>query len=931
MKWKDYEEKWQRAWEEAQVFVPKIERKKPKFFITVPYPYTSGALHIGHGRTYTTGDVIARFKRHRGFNVLFPMAFHITGAPILSISDRIAKGDVKTIALYREYVRIYEKDEKKVEEIVKSFVEPENVARYFAERISADFKSIGYSIDWTRQFNTGMPFYNKFVEWQYHKLRERGVLVKGSHPILMDVKDGQPVGEDDIVDGDVDRVSIVEYTLIKFPFEDGFLVAATLRPETIFGVTNIWVNPEGIYVKAEVGGERWIVSREAAEKLKFQGRKVRIIKEFRGRELLGRYASSPVNGKKLPVLPAKFVDVDVGTGVVYSVPAHAPYDYQGLLDLRMHPKFSKIVAGIEPIVIISIPGYKVPAKEICERFGISDQTDSRLEEATKEIYRAEFYYGRLNERCGKFAGIAIKDIKDSVKNWLVERGVGDRFYETSRKAVTRSGNKVIVGVLEEQWFIDYGDEEWKKKAHEWIDSMLIYPEKYRKWFHDTVDWLERRPCTRKRGLGTRFPFDREWVIEPLSDSTIYMAFYTIAPHIREVEPEKLRPEFFDYVFLGRGSAEEVARITGIKKEIIERAREEFLYWYPNDQRHTAPAHVSNHLTFFIMHHIAIFPEKHWPRAITLNELLIREGVKMSKSRGNVIPLAHVRDRYGADLYRLYVIGSADLEAVVDWRERDVQAMRSRLEKFVEIMERASEEEEAEELTTPEKWFIGRFYMALEKATELMENFRFRDALIEIFFKMLNNFKWLEKRSERPYAVVKKIAEDWLIAMAPVIPHTAEEYWHRLGHEDFASLAPWPEVKEIDGRAVEEEEFLRNVVESIREMVKIAGVEPREIWIYTALPWKYRALEVVLKEREKAMKRVKEFDNPKEAAKVIEKFVRGRVWEKHTLVVDEERVLKEGREFLEREFGVKVRINPEEDPLNKKEKSMPFNPGIYLKE
>ncbi len=925
MKWKSYEDKWQKAWEESRIFVPEVDHSKKKFFLTIPYPYTSGALHIGHGRTYTTGDIIARFKRHRGFNVLFPMAFHISGAPILSISDRIARGDPKTTNLYRQYIRIYEQDEEKVEKILESFKNPENVANFFADKISADFKSIGYGVDWTRQFNTGMAFYNRFVEWQYRKLKEKGVLVRGKHAVLFSPSDKQPVGEDDIVDGDVDRVTINEFTVVKFPFEDGFLAAATLRPETIFGVTNIWINPDALYVKADVNGERWIISREAARKLEFQDRKVRVMKEFRGRDILNRFARSPVDGRKIPVLPAKFVDPDNGTGVVYSVPAHAPYDWQALQDLRGDPRYPEV----EPIVIINIPGFTVPAKEICEQMGITSQNDPSLEEATKQIYKSEFYYGVLNDRCGEFAGTPIKEIKDRVKEWLREKGSADIFYETSRKAVTRSGDRVVVAVLNDQWFLDYTNPEWKKQAHEWIDKMLIYPEKYRKWFHDTVDWLERRPCARRRGLGTKFPFDREWVIEPLSDSTIYMAFYTIVPHIRDIDPEKLKPEFFDYVFLGKGSAKEVAEATGISEDRIERAREEFEYWYPNDLRHTAPAHISNHLTFFIMHHLAIFPEKDWPRGISLNELLIREGVKMSKSKGNVIPLAHVKDKYGADLYRLYVTGSADFDAVVDWRERDVGAMRSRLEKFVEIMEKAAGTDEADNLTRAERWFAGRFYRSLTKATELMDRFRFRDALIEIFFKTLNDFRWLEKRSERPYAVARLIAEDWIIAMAPIIPHTAEEYWHALGHETFASLAPWPEPKEADGKAIEEEEFLRAVIENVRSMGKIAGVKAKKVNIYTAEEWKYRVLELVLKEKNGAIRSAGKFENREAAAKVISRLVKNRVWETHSGPLDEEKILNEERAFLEKELEAEVRINPAEDPLGKKEKAMPFSPGIYL--
>ncbi len=923
MKWKTWEKKWQMIWEKHRVFEADPKEGKRKFYITVPYPYTSGALHIGHGRTYTIGDVIARFYRTQGFNVLFPMAFHITGTPILSISDRIARGDEKTIKLYRQYVEIYEKDPEKVEKILQSFKDPKKVAEFFADKIIHDFKSIGYSIDWRRKFNTGEKIYNTFVTWQYLKLKEKGVLVRGKHPLLFSLEEKQPVGEDDIVDGDVDKVTIQEFVAIKFPLVDGTaaLLAATLRPETIFGTTNLWINPDADYVEVEVEntGERWIISTEAKVKFEFQGWKFKELRKFKGKMLVGRKVQVPLTGRAVEILPASFVDPDNATGVVYSVPAHAPYDYAALRDAGVE---------IEPIVIISLPGRKIPAKEIVEEMGIKSQKDPRLEEATRIIYKEEFYNGVLLSNCGEFAGLRVGEAKEKVKEKLLKEKMAVVLYETSRKAITRSGSKVIVAVLEDQWFIDYTNPEWKRKAHEWVDKMLIYPEKFRKFFHDTIDWLEKRPCARRRGLGTPLVFDPSWIIEPLSDSTIYMAFYTVVHHLRPYE-SKVKPEVFEYIFLGNGKPEEIAEATGIPKEVLEKARKEFLYWYPLDLRHTAPAHISNHLTFFIMHHIAIFPQELWPRAITLNELLIREGVKMSKSKGNVIPLAHVAEKYGADLYRLYVIASADLDAVVDWREKDVASVRAKLERFVELMEQAVEEKAEELKQRVEKWFLARFYRRLEKARELYKSFKLRDAIIEVFFKNLNDLSWVAQRGGRVAAVVKEIARDWLVALMPVIPHTAEEFWHRFGFEGFASLALWQE-KTVEFIEETEEEYLRAVIENIREVMKLANTEKvREIWLYTSQDEiKRRAVAFVLEHKENAIKKWKELYG-KEGIEEVVKNVKQRIWEKIKELPDEEKILEEEKAFLERLFGAEVKINPVEDPMGKRKKARPLRPAVYL--
>ncbi|AGB04905.1 leucyl-tRNA synthetase [Aciduliprofundum sp. MAR08-339] len=940
MDFAEIERKWQRRWQEDNIFEPRVEKGRKKFFITVPYPYMSGSLHIGHGRTFTTGDIIARFKRLRGYNVLFPMAFHVTGTPVLAIADAIRSGDERVINLYREYVRIYEDDEERVEKIVRSFVEPENIARYFAEKTQQDFIGMGYSIDWRRKFHTAEPIYNKFVEWQFKKLYDKGVIKKGAYPITYSPVDGNPVGEDDIEDGDVNKVTIMEFTAIKFGFEDGYLVAATLRPETIFGVTNLWINPHAEYCEVLVDGEKWWISKEAAEKLHYQKENVKTGKCVKGEYFVGKTVVEPSEGREVPVLPAEFVDPDNATGVVYSVPAHAPYDYRALEDLKKNDNMllkyglnSEEIRKIEPIKIIDIEGYDIPAKDICERMSIKDQNDPRLEEATQIIYKDEFYSGVLNDKCGKFAGIKINEIKDEVKNWLKDMGKADVFYETSRKAVTRNGHKVIVAVLQDQWFIDYTPEWWKDAGHRAVDKMLFYPEKYRDIMHGIIDWLEKRPCARKRGLGTRFPWNREWIIESLSDSTIYMAMYTIVHILRRenIGPERLGEEFFDYVFLGRGSASEVSKITGIDEKIVEEMRSEFLYWYPNDQRHTAPPHLSNHLAFFIMHHVAIFPEEHWPGGITLNGLMIREGAKISKSKGNVIPLAHVADKYGVDLFRLYCALNADLDSVVDWRESEIASLRRRFVQFVNLAEESIEVEDLKELNRMDRWLLSRFYRLFRESVALFENFRIRDAMLNMLIHFVNDIKYYERREgpERRRRMVRRILGDWLLILSPVIPHICEELWHRLGHESYISLETLPPIREdyIDDVVEAEEEYIRSILADIKEIVEVARIKPSKIYIYTAERWKWEIFNALKDSTPReAMKIAMRIRKGKETADFVKRLLKEHLEYRE---IDEIRVLKESSEYLQKETGAEIIINAEYDPKKKRRFSLPLKPAIYI--
>ena len=333
------EEKWQNRWEKSGIFIGKIDKTKPKYFLTVPYPYASGPLHIGHCRTYNLGDIFARYKRQRGFNVLWPMAFHITGTPVISISSRIKKREKKILDLYRSYIGIYEEKNKDIENIIGSFNDSMNVASYFAGKLMNDFKRMGFSIDSTRQFTTADAEYNKFIEWQYKILNEKGLITQGTYPILWCTNCNNAVGEDDIQGGDETKVEVTEFTGIKFRMEKNtYLIAATLRPETIFGATNVWIHPNAIYQEIKVDdNENWIVSKEGSFKLSKQNHSVEIIREFKGETMLDKTVEIPIVGKQIPLYPAEFLDPNHASGVVYSVPAHAPYDYIALIDLQQNP------------------------------------------------------------------------------------------------------------------------------------------------------------------------------------------------------------------------------------------------------------------------------------------------------------------------------------------------------------------------------------------------------------------------------------------------------------------------------------------------------------------------------------------------------------------------------------------------------------------
>ena len=953
------EKKWQDKWEQAKIFQANPDSEQEKIFITSPYPYASGPAHIGHGRSFVNGDVFARYYRAKGYNVLYPMAFHITGTPVLAISSSIGRGDSEMIARMEEYVSLHTQDKEKISEIVKSFVEPWNVVNYFSGTYKSDFKSIGMSLDWRREFTTGDKLYNKFIEWQFYKLYEKGYIEKGEYPILYCPRDENAVGEDDISRGDELNLDINEYTCIKFPFEDSYLVPATLRPETIYGATNLWLNPTGTYVCAKVNGEKWIISEEAIHLLKNQNKAVEVLKKFAGLELIGKKVKEVSGNRELLILPGVFVDTSVATGVVYSVPAHAPYDYIALIDLQKdvesQEKFKlnkEEIEGIKPIQIIDLEGFDdFPAKVYCERFKVETQEDfEQLDNATSENYKNEYYNGILNDKCENYNGLKVSDAVVRVIEELIENGKADKlFLPITKDLKCKCGEHVIVSILKDQWFLNYTAGNWKEKALECLNSMNIVPKKYRMNFEHIFSWLEKRPCARKRGLGTQLPFDKDWIIESLSDSTIYMSFYTIIHTLNEnnIQLEQLIPEFFDYVYLGTGDIQDVSKRTQIPLKLLNQMRDEFLYWYPVDHRHTAIMHISNHLSFYIFHHVAIFPKKHWPRIISLIEPLIIEGQKMGKSIGNVIALADIQKNYSADLFRFYISHSADFGIMVDWREKQIQIARSHIARFYNfIVDKLNSLKDSEGSfenikTKYSKIVLSKCINKFIEAEKSLEEINLRRYLQLSFYEVFNILQDFSKYTEDENELIevyKIIFPDWVKILSITMPHLCEELWEMMGNSNFVSRTTWSDFNRnyVDNDLEREFEYISEVVEDILNILKIVkSGNSGDIYLYTAPEWKQKVYEIVRSKKGDFKKVIEEckFSNSLMKNKSLFAFVKGqikdRIWEKDRFSLREEHLLEEYKNFIEKRVGYKIKINSDYDPKNRLQKSVPFKPAIYI--
>lgn len=520
-------------------------------------------------------------------------------------------------------------------------------------------KAFGSAIDWRRSFITTAvnPVYDAFIRWQFNLLYQGNRIRSGFRPNVYSVKDKQVCADHDRSSGE--GVCPQEYTIVKllvirpFPINSAlnhpslenksiYLTPATLRPETMYGQTNCYVLPEGEYGAYEFkNGEIYIMSARSAMGLAHQDMAVEWGKvichvQLTGNDLLGLPLKAPnCVYECIYTLPLTTISMGKGTGVVTSVPSDAPDDYVALKELKDKPlwreKFgltAEMVDPFEVVPIIDIPGYgDKSAVTMCERLDIKSSKDTlKLKQAKDEVYLKGFYEGIM--LVGECAGMKVCDAKPIVRKTLMDRGDALAYFEPESTVIGRSGDECVVA-LTDQWYLSYGDEEWQS-----IVSKHVHSEQFNSYnsgvlesFDKAINWLKEWACSREFGLGTQLPWDKKWVIDSLSDSTIYMALYTIGHYFfGDVEnlaaanctpcgisPEDLKDEIFDYIFLRK--AFPIGFTTNISITLLDEMRREFEYWYPMDLRVSAKDLIPNHLTMSLYNHTEIWkhqPEM-WPK------------------------------------------------------------------------------------------------------------------------------------------------------------------------------------------------------------------------------------------------------------------------------------------------------------------------------
>ncbi|QIW97279.1 hypothetical protein AMS68_002797 [Peltaster fructicola] len=629
----------------------------------------------------------------------------ITKTDVTKFSAKKSKANAKTNVKLKYQFQIMLALGIPVEEVHK-FADSSYWLQYFPPLWQRDLNALGCRVDWRRSFVTtdANPYYDSFVRWQMRRLKELGKIKFGKRYTIYSPKDGQACMDHDRASGE--GILPQEYTALKLKVKEWpedakvkleskipsganvYFVPATLRPETMYGQTCCFVGPTITYgiFEIEKGKEYYFISDRAARNMAFQNifptwGEFPKVAELKGSEVIGTLVDAPLSIHKdgVYILPMDTVKASKGTGVVTCVPSDSPDDYATTMDLIKKAEFYKIKkewAEKEILPIIETPTYgNLTAKYLVETMKINSPKDAKqLAEAKDLAYKEGFYKGKMIY--GDFSGKSVEDAKPLVRQELIDAGLAFAYAEPDGVVMSRSGDECVAGHLD-QWFLNYGppdrsgDETWQPTVLKYVqnqdgEGLNLFSTESKNAFEMVLDWLCQWACARSYGLGTKLPWDESQLVESLSDSTIYPAYYAFAHLLHKdifgkekgaanVAPEELTDEVWDWLFTRRDEIPE----TSISKESLEMMRREFEYWYPMDIRVSGKDLIQNHLTFLLYIHTALFPREYWPKALRVNGHLLLNGEKMSKSTGNFLTLADAVAKFGADATRIALADAGD--------------------------------------------------------------------------------------------------------------------------------------------------------------------------------------------------------------------------------------------------------------------------------
>ena len=920
----------QKLWKENHVFEADAEenwkekydfntKNNKKYLITFPYPYMNGRLHLGHGFSLSKPEFQSRYQRLIGKNVLFPFGFHCTGMPIAAAAKRVKKefeDDPDIINHIKERIKKEKENKKKgnkneekdktpptqtqilyeigvLEEDLHKFSEPEFWLEYFPPYAQSDLEKLGINIDFRRSFITTekQKYYDKFIEWHMNKLKEHNFIHFGKRNAVFSMSEDQPCADHDRSCGE--GLGPQEFVLIKMQLLDGervpekvkkllsenkkiFLVAATLRPETMYGQTNCYILPKGNYGFYEMANNEIYVTSEHAilnmayqEKTK-EAKKAVPLLQIKGEELIGVKISAPLSVyKEVYLFPMETISMNKGTGIVTSVPSDSPDDYINLLlfktDENVRKKWGITPEMIyDPVHIIKLEGFSdLSAKDMVEKLDIKSPDDKeKLKKAKEEVYTQGFYKGIID--IGPYKGQLVKDVKERVKEDLIKTNEADTYFEPEGLVKNRVGQECVVALVD-QWYLNYGEEEYKNFCLNYIksDKFNAYSPSTLKGFEQVLGWLSSWGLSRTFGLGSHIPWDKKFLIESLSDSTIYMAYYTIANYLHEdiyglkpkngILPEMLTEEVFDYIFLGK---EIDFSKTKIPENVLKDMRNSFTYWYPMDLRCSGKDLIGNHLTMSLYNHAIVWDKNpdYMTRGYFCNGYILVDGEKMSKSKGNFLTVSDLIENYGADASRITLADCGDTLDDANFLREISNISVNRLysfENFVKILiNEVWNKDKNLKITDPDgeiilnglfdKIFNNNINYLIRESKENYEKMKYKNVLKYAFYEMINSKDQYILYNTDDYTKLNptlmiKFLKTFFIINNPIIPHFTEymyiTYLNPIFDKfdlkdkkiEFLCNAKFPILtSEVDTKLFEYNKYINKVIQGLRDACSKKG-------------------------------------------------------------------------------------------------------------
>ncbi len=732
------EAKWQAYWEEHRVFKTTEDPTRPKFYCLDMFPYPSGSgLHVGHLEGYTATDIISRYKRMRGFNVLHPMGWDAFGLP----AEQYA---VKT-------------------GIHPAITTAQNIAAF-----KRQMKRVGLSYDWDRELSTADPSYYRWTQWIFLKLFERGLAYVAEVPVNWCPALGTVLANEEIVDGRsevggfevirkpmrqwvlkitayadrlLDDLKLVDWPAstremqknwigrsvgaeVEFPLVGirGNIRVFTTRPDTLFGATYMVLAPEHPLVEVVTTPDRRAevnAYREAAAR-KSDLQRQDLAKEKTG-VFTGGYAVNPVNGAHLPIWIADYVLMSYGTGAIMAVPAHDQRDWE----------FAR--------------RYKLPIREVIAGGDIEREAFVSVEKGT--VVNSTTPDGSFS-----IDGLAPTDAIPKITAWLEAQGKG-------RKAV------------------NYKLRDWLfSRQRYWGEPFPII------WVDGEPRPLpeEQLPLTLPETNNFKPPGTGESPLANLTDWVATVDPATGKPARRETNT---MPQW-------AGSCWYYLRFIDPQNDrlLVDPAKER--YWMPVDLYIGGSEHAVLHLLYARFWHKVLYdigvvstPEP-FMKLVHQGTVLGEDNQKMSKSRGNVVNPDEMIDRFGADAVRLYEMFMGPLEAMKPWSTRGVEGITRFLDRVWRLvvgedggLSRAVVESEP---SLDQKRLLHR---TIKKVTEDIEELRLNTAIAQ----MMVFTNEMTKLDERP----RSLLEPFVLLLSPFAPHLCEELWERLGHRPSLAREPWP--------------------------------------------------------------------------------------------------------------------------------------------